>query len=107
MNTRLASVPSAEMTDTRPTFLERFARRLVLSRLESLEVGQVVVSEGGEHFTFGDVDDLAQIRGRQAIEQCRDQRTECERTRLVGSLVSAAGTSQQRQGDHGHGNRRR
>jgi cyclopropane-fatty-acyl-phospholipid synthase len=41
------------MTDTRPTFLERFARRQVLSRLENLEVGQVVVSEGGEHSTFG------------------------------------------------------
>jgi cyclopropane-fatty-acyl-phospholipid synthase len=48
------------------TWLERFARRMVLSRLEQLETGQIVVSEGSEHAMFGQLTDefplTAQLR---------------------------------------------
>jgi cyclopropane-fatty-acyl-phospholipid synthase len=59
MNTRLVSVPSPELNsgDRTLSWLERFARRTVLSRLEKLEAGQVVVSEGGEHAMFGELTD--------------------------------------------------
>ena len=55
MNTRLFPAPSAAIKDEdrKPSWLERFARRMVLSRLEDLEAGQVVVSEGETHMTFG------------------------------------------------------
>jgi len=55
MNTRIFSAPSADVlsVDRRPSMLERFARRMVLSRLEKLEVGQLVISEGETHLTFG------------------------------------------------------
>ncbi len=55
MNTRIFSAPSASVpaVDRRASMLERFARRMVLSRLEKLEVGQLVISEGETHLTFG------------------------------------------------------
>jgi cyclopropane-fatty-acyl-phospholipid synthase len=68
MNTRLVSVPTGqeETTDRPLTLSERFARRMVLSRLGRLEAGQVVVSENGEHATFGRLTDdfplTAQVR---------------------------------------------
>jgi cyclopropane-fatty-acyl-phospholipid synthase len=68
MNTRLYTL-TEEAPETRQrslTWLERFARRMVLSRLEKLEVGQVVVSERGEHAMFGQLTDdfplTAQLR---------------------------------------------
>ena len=46
--------------------LERFARKMVLSRRDRLAAGQVVVSENGEHMTFGQLTDdfplTAQVR---------------------------------------------
>ena len=68
MNTRLFSVPSPQLEkDRRPmTRLERFARKMVLTGLERLEAGQVVVSENGQHSTFGQLTDdfplTAQVR---------------------------------------------
>jgi len=55
MNTRLASVDSPEFSNevAKPTTLDKLARRVVLSRLERLQVGQIVVSENGENTTFG------------------------------------------------------
>lgn len=68
MNTRLISLDSrTESKETvKWTALDKLARRIVLSRLEKLQDGQVVISENGEHLTFGKLtDDLpltAQIR---------------------------------------------
>ncbi len=55
MSTRLDSIQAQKpaRTTTESTWLDRLARRIVLSRLEKLQVGQVVVSEGGEQVTFG------------------------------------------------------
>jgi len=55
MNTRLASVDSPEFSNkaAKPTALDKLARQVVLSRLERLQVGQIVVSENGENATFG------------------------------------------------------
>jgi cyclopropane-fatty-acyl-phospholipid synthase len=65
---RLASVRSeAVETNDRPsTLLERFARKMVQASLAKLEAGQVVISENGEHSTFGKLTDdfplTAQVR---------------------------------------------
>jgi cyclopropane-fatty-acyl-phospholipid synthase len=55
MNTRLASVstPGRMEKTANPTALDKLARRIVLSRLEKLQVGQIVITEGGERETFG------------------------------------------------------
>ena len=55
MNTRLDSTDAAELGEiiARPSWLDRFARRLVLSRLEKLQVGRVVITERDEQFVFG------------------------------------------------------
>jgi len=37
----------------KPAGLDRLARKIVHSRLRQLRVGQVVISENGQHFTFG------------------------------------------------------
>ena len=68
MSTRLVSLDSRRVKEeaVKWTALDKLARRIVLSRLEKLQDGQVVVSENGEHLTFGKLtDDLpltAQIR---------------------------------------------
>jgi len=68
MSTRLVSLDShkASKATVKGTALDKLARRIVLSRLEKLQDGQVVVSENGEHLTFGKLtDDLpltAQLR---------------------------------------------
>ena len=36
-----------------PSWLDRLARRLVLSKLDDLEMGQIVITENGEHTTYG------------------------------------------------------
>jgi len=55
MNTRPVSIDSLEYRNkvARSRGLGKLARRAVLSRLERLEVGQIVVSENGKHLTFG------------------------------------------------------
>ncbi len=68
MNTRFVSLDSPKVSKeiVKGTVLDKLARRIVLSRLEKLQDGQVVVSENGEHLTFGKLtDDLpltAQLR---------------------------------------------
>jgi len=55
MNTSVASMASSKITKhaTRTTWLTRLARRIVLTRLEKLENGEIVVTENGEAMTFG------------------------------------------------------
>ena len=57
MNTRLVSINSRKLTKetVRPTALDKLARRIVLSRLESLQAGQITVLDGDECTTFGHV----------------------------------------------------
>ena len=55
MNSRMVSMDSpkfAKMTG-KTNLLDRFARRLVLARLQNLRYGQIVVSEGDDDLTFG------------------------------------------------------
>ena len=55
MSTTLDSTHSTELATVtaRPTWLDRLARRIVLSRLEKLQVGQIVLGESGEQAVFG------------------------------------------------------
>ena len=57
MNTRLFSINSPRFVKemVKPTALDKLARRIVLSRLETLQAGQIVVCEGDEYRTFGQV----------------------------------------------------
>jgi len=70
MSMRLVSVntPDFDVDERKPSRLERFARRLLLARLEKLEEGQIVLSENGQHLTFGKLTEAypltAQIRIR-------------------------------------------
>ena len=70
MSMRLVSVnaPDFDVNERKLSRLERFARRLVLSRLEKLAEGQIVLSENGQHLTFGKLTEAypltAQIRIR-------------------------------------------
>ena len=68
MNSKVVSIDSPEFlkAPARPSRFDRLARRIVFSQLEKIETGQVVVSEGGEHRTFGRLTDefplTAQLR---------------------------------------------
>ena len=55
MSTRLRSINSQQFTQstTRSTWIDRLARRIVLSRLERLQDGQIIVSERGQQMSFG------------------------------------------------------
>ena len=55
MSTRLISAGSSEFrgTPAKPSVLDKLARRIVLSRLENLRSGQIIISEYGEQKTFG------------------------------------------------------
>jgi cyclopropane-fatty-acyl-phospholipid synthase len=59
MNTRLIPIDSNDYRTgaDKPSLIDRLARRLVLSQLEDLEMGQIVVTENGEHKTFGRLTD--------------------------------------------------
>ena len=59
MNTKLASAESLEFrrATTKSTVLDRLARRIVLSRLEKIRFGQIVLSENGEHLVCGQLTD--------------------------------------------------
>jgi cyclopropane-fatty-acyl-phospholipid synthase len=55
MNTRLDSAVSGELSrsKTEPSWIDRLARRMVLSRLERLQFGRIAISENGEKVEFG------------------------------------------------------
>ena len=55
MNTRLDSAASGERsgTEAEPSWIDRLARRMVLSRLEKLQLGRIAISENGEQVEFG------------------------------------------------------
>ncbi len=55
MNTRLIPIDSSDYRAEaeEPSWIDRLARRLVMSKLEELEMGQIVVTENGTHTTFG------------------------------------------------------
>lgn len=55
MNTRLGSTSATEHDAivTQSSWLDRLARRVVLSRLEKLQVGRVVVTESDRQIVFG------------------------------------------------------
>jgi cyclopropane-fatty-acyl-phospholipid synthase len=55
MNTRIDSLGRVdyESGGTRASWLDKLARRLVMSKLESITMGQVVVTENGKHTTYG------------------------------------------------------
>ena len=59
MNTRAASIGSHEMVreTASATLIDRFARRIVFSRLGKLQHGQIVLAEDGEQHTFGHLSD--------------------------------------------------
>lgn len=55
MNTRLDSAVSGELSsaEAEPSWLDRLARRMVLSRLEKLQLGRIAISENGKQVEFG------------------------------------------------------
>ena len=55
MNTRLDSAVSGELSsaEAKPSWLDRLARRIVLSRLEKLQLGRIAISENGRQIEFG------------------------------------------------------
>ena len=58
--------PQFLQRSAKPVLLDRIARRAVHSRLQNLSTGQIVISENGEHTTFGNLTDefplTAQLR---------------------------------------------
>ena len=78
MNTRLVSIDSADYrpTPAKASWLDRIARRMVLSKLEQLGAGQIVVTENGEHTTYGQLTDefpLSAYPDRGGRYPCRDR----------------------------------
>ncbi len=55
MNTRTVSLNSPKLLGqtTNESWLDKIARRLVMSRFKNLQVGQIIVSENDERTTFG------------------------------------------------------
>lgn len=55
MNTRLDSAISGEFSrsKTEPSWIDRLARRMVLARLERLQLGRIAISENGKKVEFG------------------------------------------------------
>ena len=56
---KTASINSPEFLagSIRPAGLDRLARSAFLGRLRSLQTGQIVISDAGEHTSFGEVTD--------------------------------------------------
>ena len=79
MNTRLVSVENDNLhvkatkpeKPARPRWLDRLARRLVLARFELIETGQVVVSDNGEHRTFGRLSSEFPLTGQLQVNDPR------------------------------------
>ena len=59
MNSRLMPIgsPTIEGGAVKSTLLDRFARRMVLARLEHLEVGRIIICEDGDRTGFGHLTD--------------------------------------------------
>ena len=59
MNTTLASISSSGSSKktVNSTVLQNLVRRIVLSRLEKLQSGQIALSEDGKHYMFGQLTD--------------------------------------------------
>ena len=59
MNTTLASINSSGSSKktVNSTVLQNLVRRIVLSRLEKLQSGQIALSEDGKHYMFGQLTD--------------------------------------------------
>ena len=57
MNTRLISIDSPDFKpdEAKASWIDRLARRIVLSKLEGLAMGQIVLTENGEHTMFGNL----------------------------------------------------
>ena len=55
----------------KPATLDKLARRIVLSRLENIETGQLVISEDGGQETFGRADRQDALMARLCIENPR------------------------------------
>jgi cyclopropane-fatty-acyl-phospholipid synthase len=55
MNTRFVAAGSSRLhgTPAKPSILDKLARRIVMSRLESLRFGQIIINEFGGQTTFG------------------------------------------------------
>ena len=73
MNTRLVSVdsPDFEATPEKPSWLDRLARRVVLSKLDDIKMGQIVVTENGEHVTYGHLTDEYPLTAHVAVRNPR------------------------------------
>ena len=69
MNTRSVAIDTPEHANesTRPSLIDRFARRLVFSRLEHLQVGQIVVVENGERAIFGHMTDTFPLSAQLTV----------------------------------------
>ena len=59
MNTRVTSIDTANdpVGAVRPSYFDKLARRAVLSRLEGIQSGQIVIREQGERLIFGQLTD--------------------------------------------------
>jgi len=69
MNTKVVSIDSPEFlkVPARPGRFDRLARRVVLSQLEKIETGQVVISENGRQWTFGQPTDEFPLTARVRV----------------------------------------
>ena len=70
---KLVSIDSPEFLERskKPTGLDALARRIVRSRLESLYAGQIVLSENGEHESFGELTDDLPITAQITVHDPR------------------------------------
>ena len=73
MNTRFAVIDANRpRNEPRPKGrLDRIARRIVLSRLELLERGQIVVTENGEHTSYGSLCEQYPVTGQIVVHDPR------------------------------------
>jgi len=73
MNTRSVALDASETANApaRQSAIDKLARRLVLSRLEHLQFGQIVVSENGECSTFGHLSEDFPLSAHLRVEHPR------------------------------------
>jgi len=70
---KAVSIGSDEFLDLsrRSTRLDRVARRVVSARLHAMQQGQVVVSEGGRHTTYGTLTDKLPLTAQITVNDAR------------------------------------
>ena len=70
---KLVSIDSPEFlaASKKPSGLDALARRAVRARLESLRVGQIVLSENGEHESFGELTDELPLTAQITVRDPR------------------------------------